>query len=205
MSQSPVGFSSAEGDGFADALSPTPGTTNLAEGLYGGPAAGKQGASLKGLSKFADLQQRVAAELENYEILASLETYTGVRKLDILAWTGAALSLSFALGFGARHWCGVVAFMYPVHATLVLLSSKEKTRGNVARWMMYWLIVSFLHIMEDFLGGTLLRIVPFYYAFKFGFVLWCQSPQKKGSLYAYTHMLAPFLKRHQAATPLKVS
>ncbi len=197
MASSPVGFS-ADSDAFAEAGGA--GAISAAEGLYGGAnVAAASGGS--GGGRLDALRQAVAGELENYEILSSIEAATGIRKLDQLAWLGAALSVSLLLGLGARHWCAVVALAYPAHATLSMLSRKDTTRGQVARWMTYWLSVAFMVVLEQSLGATLLRVVPFYFPFKFGFLLWSQSPQKKGSMYVYTHILAPFLKRHDAAPP----
>mmetsp|Transcript_23080 Transcript_23080/g.36757 ORF Transcript_23080/g.36757 Transcript_23080/m.36757 type:complete len:82 (+) Transcript_23080:382-627(+) len=78
-----------------------------------------------------------------------------------------------------------------------------KEKGQVVRWMTYWMTIAMMTNFEMLLGTRLLTVIPFYYAFKFGFVLWCQSPKKRGSIIVHTHMLAPFLKCHEAKKVLQ--
>ncbi len=37
-----------------------------------------------------------------------------------------------------------------------------------------------------------------YFAFKFGFLVYCFLPQTKGAVVIYTHFIVPFLKTHES-------
>ena len=185
----------------------------LAAGLYGGRDIAASASSSKDVTKPASsgffpraraLREVLREELENYELLAAIERSTGIRKLDLVSWFGALLSLSALLGLGAKHWCAVVGFVYPAYSTFAALAVQdEKRKRSFVRWITYWLLVAWLDLIELAMGDTLLQLLPFYYPFKFGFILWCQSPEKKGSLYIHSHILAPFIKCHEAAPPPK--
>mmetsp|Transcript_10479 Transcript_10479/g.18500 ORF Transcript_10479/g.18500 Transcript_10479/m.18500 type:complete len:205 (-) Transcript_10479:780-1394(-) len=138
-------------------------------------------------------------ELEHYEILRQVEDMLGIRKVDLISWLGILLAISLVLNLGAKHWCSVVGVLYPAYGTIQMLTRvDEDGRGSVVRWMTYWVTFAFLDIVELTFGNMLLQVLPFYYPFKFGFLLWSQSPQMRGSLYIHSHVLAPFLKCHVA-------
>ncbi|GBG30381.1 Receptor expression-enhancing protein 5 [Hondaea fermentalgiana] len=146
--------------------------------------------------RFTEARTSLARELDNYEGLKQLEAATGVRKLDLVSWGSLFVGLSLALGWGARQWCEVVGFAYPAQATMNTLATKDK--AQIVRWVTYWVCMSFLNIIELAFGGYLLRIAPFYYPLKIGLSLWLQSRSKRGALYVHSHVLAPFLKCHEA-------
>mmetsp|Transcript_12134 Transcript_12134/g.30870 ORF Transcript_12134/g.30870 Transcript_12134/m.30870 type:complete len:227 (-) Transcript_12134:1636-2316(-) len=153
----------------------------------------------------AQVRAVLASELEKYEILHTLESTLKVRKIDLVSYAGVAFSLSLILGLGGRHWCEIVGFLYPARETLRGVCSargganRESTnRTFKTQWLTYWVTFAFFNLAEDFLGGSLFAVVPFYYSFKFGLLIWLQSPQKRGSLYLHSHILTPFLKRHEA-------
>ena len=62
---------------------------------------------------------------------------------------------------------------------------------------MYWVVYAFFQLVETW-EQSLLSVVPFYFAFKLGFLVWCQMPSTRGAVYVHSHILAPFVKKHQA-------
>jgi len=171
-----------------------------AEEAQGGSPSGQNGGKRAPRKSFrrrvSELRLALSKELENYEALKMIEASTGVKKLDLVSWFGVLMSISLVLGLGARNWCELAAFVFPAYATVEVLIERDKSQA--VRWITYWVIVSFMNLLEIGFGPWLLRICPFYYPFKLGFVFWLQSPQKRGSLYVHSHILAPFLKCHEA-------
>lgn len=146
--------------------------------------------------RISELRTSLAQELENYEGLKHFEAATGIRKIDAVSWAGLAVAISLWMGWGARQWCELISFAYPAQSSIKTLVTKDK--AQVIRWVTYWVCMSFLNLIELAFGYSLLHIAPFYYPLKIGLALWLQSRTKRGALYVHSHVLAPFLKCHEA-------
>jgi len=128
-------------------------------------------------------------------VFHSLETKLNLRK-ELIVVGGFAFSLLLLLfGFGASSLCSMAGFFYPAWKSFEAIETKRK--DDDTQWLIYWVVYSFFSIIEIFID-TLLYWIPFYYVFKFAFLLWLMSPQTKGAVTIYHHFLKDFLKKNES-------
>ena len=99
------------------------------------------------------------------------------------------LLITFGLDPGTI--CSIAGFVYPAYKSLLAL--ERRVTGEVTQWLIYWVVYSFFSIIEVFVD-FLLYWIPFYYAFKFAFLLWAFLPQTRGAKFLYDSFLKDFLK-----------
>jgi len=119
------------------------------------------------------------------------EKKTGVNRTYIFG--GLLTIIALVLLFGGQGCAGflshLITFLYPAIASLKALETRQK--DDDTKWLTYWVVFGFLGIFE-FIGETLLSLLPFYYLVKTAFQLWlCQD----GSLIVYHRVLRPFAVR----------
>lgn len=140
------------------------------------------------------LYRSVVRELENYPFLHDMEDATGVRKVHIVMLFGMTVLLLRFLGYGGNAVCNLVGYGYPAFASMRAIESKRSQDDT--QWLTYWTVFAAFTLVEGVLMKRLLAAFPFYYAFKFGLLIWAQSPSSRGAVFVYSHVLAPFLKVH---------
>ena len=104
-----------------------------------------------------------------------------------------ALLVVLAVGVGSLT--SIVGFAYPAFKSFQAIETKSK--GDDTQWLVYWVIFAFFSIAETFVD-YLLYWIPFYYAFKLAFLLWCMLPQTKGAKFLYDAVLKDFLKKNES-------
>ncbi|KAH7482293.1 hypothetical protein PRIC1_008219 [Phytophthora ramorum] len=136
-----------------------------------------------------------AKDLDKFPVLQSAQDATGVEKLYLVAG-GAALTLLLLLvGFGAGLICNLVGFVYPAFCSFKAIETDDKK--DDVQWLTYWVVYACFNLVEIF-ADFLLYWIPFYYAFKLGFLLWLFMPSTLGASFLYMHFLAPFLKSQES-------
>ncbi|OQR96400.1 hypothetical protein ACHHYP_15842 [Achlya hypogyna] len=138
--------------------------------------------------------EKAKAELNKYPILVQLEEQTGVDKVYLTAGGVVLLLLVVLVGFGAGLLCNLVGFVYPAYASFKAIESESKT--DDVQWLTYWVVYCCFEIVEVFVD-YLLFWVPFYYAFKLGFLVWLFLPSTQGATFIFSHFLQPFLKAQE--------
>jgi receptor expression-enhancing protein 5/6 len=98
-----------------------------------------------------------------------------------------------AVGIGSLT--SIIGFVYPAFKSFLAIETKSK--GDDTQWLVYWVIFAFFSIAETFVD-YLLYWIPFYYAFKLAFLLWCMLPHFKGAKFLYDHFLKDFLKKNES-------
>ena len=136
-----------------------------------------------------------AKDLDKFPMLQSAQDATGVEKLYLVASGGALVLLLLLVGFGAGLICNVVGFAYPTLCSFQAIESEDKK--DDVQWLTYWIVYACFNIVEIF-ADFLLYWIPFYYAFKLGFLLWLFMPSTLGASFLYLHFLAPFLKSQES-------
>lgn len=134
-------------------------------------------------------------DLDKYPLLQKAQDATGVEKIYLVAATSSLLLLLLLVGFGAGLICNIVGFVYPAFASFKAIESTSKT--DDVQWLTYWVVYACFNIVEVF-ADFLLYWIPFYYAFKLGFLLWLFMPSTQGASFLYNHFLAPFLKSQES-------
>ncbi|KAL1566493.1 HVA22-like protein e [Salvia divinorum] len=75
-----------------------------------------------------------------------------------------------------------VMLLYPLYASVVAIESTSKVDDE--QWLAYWILYSFLTLMEMLLL-PLLDWIPIWYDLKLGFVAWLVLPQFRGAAFIY--------------------
>ncbi|TDH70105.1 hypothetical protein CCR75_009088 [Bremia lactucae] len=136
-----------------------------------------------------------AKDLEKFPVLQQAQDATGVEKLYLVASGAAVLLLLLLVGFGAGLICNVVGFVYPAYCSFKAVESDDKK--DDVQWLTYWVVYACFILVEIFVD-FLLYWIPFYYAFKLGFLLWLFMPSTLGASFLFMHFLAPFLKSQES-------
>eukprot|EP00518_Triparma_eleuthera_P003287 CAMPEP_0182463498 /NCGR_PEP_ID=MMETSP1319-20130603/7392_1 /TAXON_ID=172717 /ORGANISM="Bolidomonas pacifica, Strain RCC208" /LENGTH=191 /DNA_ID=CAMNT_0024663043 /DNA_START=66 /DNA_END=641 /DNA_ORIENTATION=- len=138
---------------------------------------------------------KFSRNLEKYPQLQELENKFGVPKLYIVGGGAGVLLLVLFFGFGAGMLCNLVGFIYPAYMSFKAIESEGS--DDDTQWLTYWVVYACFNMLEVFVD-TILFWVPFYFAFKFGFLVWCFLPNTQGAAFLYHHFLAPFLRKHES-------
>lgn len=107
----------------------------------------------------------------------------------------ALMAVILFAGIGVASLTSLIGFAYPTFKSFQAIETKS--RGDDTQWLVYWVIFAFFNIAEvgiDFL----LYWIPFYFAFKLAFLLWCMLPQTKGAKFLYDNFLKDFLKKNES-------
>ncbi|KAJ0407815.1 hypothetical protein P43SY_008276 [Pythium insidiosum] len=134
-------------------------------------------------------------DLDKYPILQKAQEATGVDKLYLVAGASSVLLLFLLVGFGAGLICNLVGFAYPAYASFKAVETECK--ADDVQWLTYWVVYACFSVVEVF-ADFLLYWIPFYYAFKLGFLLWLFMPSTQGASFLYNHFLSPFLKSQES-------
>ncbi|CAL5214741.1 unnamed protein product [Lathyrus oleraceus] len=87
----------------------------------------------------------------------------------------------------------VLMLLYPLYASVVAIESTSKVDDE--QWLAYWIIYSFLTLMEMVLA-SLLEWVPIYYTAKVFLVAWLVLPQFKGAAFLYERFARPHIRKY---------
>ncbi|KGN63469.1 HVA22-like protein e [Cucumis sativus] len=87
----------------------------------------------------------------------------------------------------------VLMLLYPLYASVVAIESTSKLDDE--QWLAYWIIYSFLTLMEMVLQPVL-EWIPIWYSVKLVFVAWLVLPQFKGAAFLYERFARPHIKKY---------
>ena len=113
----------------------------------------------------------------------------------LVSGTVVFLALFMYLAFGPGFLTNMVGFLYPVCASIKAIESE--TKADDTRWLIYWVIYAGFTLAEPF-TDTIIYWIPFYYAFKLGFLVWLMLPTHNGAETIYLKVIKPFVKKHEA-------
>ena len=128
------------------------------------------------------------------DLLTLAEKRTGLDRVTLLGGLLALCVLSLCIGLGAGLVSGVVGFLYPAYQSVKALHLKDEEKEK--RWLTYWVVFSFSHVMEFFLDHVVWWM-PFYWFVKTVLLLWCMAPvSQNGSMVIYIFLIKPLYSRH---------
>jgi len=125
------------------------------------------------------------------EKLQQLEKRIGYSKVYIFLFVLLTLSSSIYVLGGAKLISDLVSFLYPAYMSFKAIDSGKATDDT--QWLTYWVVFSFISIMEGLSGGLLIAWIPFYYVLKTGFFIWLFHPRYLGAGLVYTQALRPLV------------
>ncbi|CAK9183198.1 unnamed protein product [Ilex paraguariensis] len=76
----------------------------------------------------------------------------------------------------------VLMLLYPLYASVMAIESPSKVDDQ--QWLAYWILYSFLTLMEMLLQ-PILEWIPIWYTVKLAFVAWLVLPQLRGAAFIY--------------------
>ncbi|KAL4634512.1 hypothetical protein ACB092_04G204900 [Castanea dentata] len=88
----------------------------------------------------------------------------------------------------------VVTLLYPLYASVVAIESTGKLDDE--QWLAYWIIYSFLTLMEMVLQPAL-EWLPIWYDVKLMFVAWLVLPQFKGAAFLYDRYVREQIRKYR--------
>mmetsp|Transcript_16785 Transcript_16785/g.24314 ORF Transcript_16785/g.24314 Transcript_16785/m.24314 type:complete len:189 (-) Transcript_16785:76-642(-) len=135
------------------------------------------------------------AQLDQIPILVEAEKKTKIPKEYLVIGGSLLFAFLIFVGVGAGSLCSIVGFLYPAFKSFEAVESKN--HGDDTQWLIYWVVYAFFGVITVF-EPILVYWIPFYYAFKLAFLLWCMLPQTKGAKFLYDSFLKDFLKKNES-------
>lgn len=88
----------------------------------------------------------------------------------------------------------LVGLLYPMYASVKAIESKDNSDDT--QWLTYWIIYGLFGFFETFID-LILYWIPFFYAIKIAFLVWCMHPTTKGATVLYTSVVRPAFLAHE--------
>jgi len=134
-------------------------------------------------------------ELSKYPTLVNLEKQTNVPKVYVIGGVGFLYFTLIFFNLGGQLLVNLAGFVIPAFYSLQALFTAGK--ADDTQWLTYWVVFSFLSVLEAALDPT--YWFPFYYLFKFAFILWLALPQFSGAQVLFRNALYPLFARYFSA------
>jgi receptor expression-enhancing protein 5/6 len=131
-------------------------------------------------------------ELSKYPVLVNLEKQTNVPKAYVIGGVGALYFILIFFNLGGQLLVNLAGFIIPASYSLQALFTVGK--ADDTQWLTYWVCFSFMSVLESAFDPT--YWIPFYYLFKFAFILWLSLPQFNGAQVLFRTALYPIFARY---------
>ncbi|KAK5993192.1 Protein yop-1 [Cladobotryum mycophilum] len=131
-------------------------------------------------------------ELSKYPALNNLEKQLGFPKAYAVVGAVALYFFLIIFNIGGQLLTNFAGFVLPGYYSLGALFSKNTEDDT--QWLTYWVVFSFFTVLEGFF--SIVYWFPFYFVFKFIFLLWLSLPTFRGADIVFRNFLAPTLGRY---------
>jgi receptor expression-enhancing protein 5/6 len=121
--------------------------------------------------------------------LKKIEDKTGYPKAFFFLAIALVGSGILTLVGGAKLMVDLTGFVYPAYMSFKSMDSGSQ---DDTQWLTYWVVFSFLSIVES-LMGFLVVLIPFYFWIKIGIIVWMYYPATRGAQVIYDQALRPLL------------
>ncbi|GJN15993.1 hypothetical protein PR202_gb02943 [Eleusine coracana subsp. coracana] len=88
-----------------------------------------------------------------------------------------------------------ITLLYPLYASVCAMESPTKVDDE--QWLSYWIIYSFITLLE-MVAEPVLYWIPIWYPVKLLFVSWLVLPQFKGASFIYEKLVREQLRKYRA-------
>lgn len=132
------------------------------------------------------------AELSKYPALNNLERTTSVPKA--YAVIGLVVFYFFLIIFnlGGQLLTNLAGFAIPGYYSMEALFTT--TTKDDTQWLTYWVVFAFFTVVESFVN--VVYWFPFYFTFKFVFLLWLSLPVFRGADVIFRSFMVPMFGRY---------
>ncbi|KAH7033432.1 TB2/DP1, HVA22 family-domain-containing protein [Microdochium trichocladiopsis] len=131
-------------------------------------------------------------ELSKYPALNNLEKQTSVPKVYGVIGLASLYFFFIIFNLGGQFLTNLAGFVVPAYYSLSALFTVNK--ADDTQWLTYWVVFAMFTVAE-----SLINVVywfPFYYTFKFIFLLWLSLPVFSGAQLIFRSFLQPALGRY---------
>ncbi|XP_030081414.1 receptor expression-enhancing protein 5 isoform X2 [Drosophila hydei] len=126
-----------------------------------------------------------------------LEQRSGIDRVNIFAVSATFCALYLVFGCGAQLLCNIIGVLYPAYVSIHAIESS--TKQDDTKWLIYWVTFGIFTVIE-FFSHLLTNIIPLYWLFKCGFLIWCMLPvDNNGSVIIYNKLVRPHFLKHHAS------
>ncbi|KAL7568454.1 hypothetical protein ACA910_012166 [Epithemia clementina (nom. ined.)] len=128
-------------------------------------------------------------QLSQYDRLKEIEDKTGYPKSIFFIIGVLLFGTVLVLVGGTKLIVDLMGFVYPAYMSFKSMDSGSQ---DMTQWLTYWVVFSFLSILENLLG-FLVDFIPFYTWIKIGIIVWMYHPSTMGAKTVYEQGLRPLL------------
>lgn len=142
---------------------------------------------------------KIRREADRFPILARLEEMTSgrvQREHIMVAIVIALLLVAITTPVGAIL-TSTIGIVIPLKETLTVLRQVKRKDNEVKHIIVFWMLFSAITGIEAYVGW-IIRWVPFYYAFKFAFLLWVGPLKFHGGEFVYDNFIAKIPESYYA-------
>lgn len=124
-----------------------------------------------------------------HRMLSLLEYQTGQKRMTLLLFVVAMLSLYMVLGKNAPFVCNLVLFCMAAYSSF--RNIEVSTKDEDCRWIVFWLVFGLFNL-ADYFVDSIRQHFPVFWLFKLLFLSWCLLPtSRNGVTVIYFHLLQP--------------
>ncbi|KAK0626602.1 TB2/DP1, HVA22 family-domain-containing protein [Immersiella caudata] len=131
-------------------------------------------------------------ELSKYPALNNLEKTTSVPKAYAVIGLVTLYFFLIVFNLGGQLLTNIAGFTIPAYYSLGALFTA--TKADDTQWLTYWVVFSLFTVIESLV--SVVYWFPFYFTFKFVFLLWLSLPAFRGADIIFRSFLAPTLGRY---------
>ncbi|KAK4164884.1 TB2/DP1, HVA22 family-domain-containing protein [Cladorrhinum sp. PSN259] len=142
--------------------------------------------------RFQQYVGQLDKELSKYPVLNNLEKQTSVPKAHAVIGLVTLYFFLIVFNLGGQLLTNIAGFAIPGYYSLGALFSANQ--HDDTQWLTYWVVFSFFTVLESLV--SVVYWVPFYYTFKFVFLLWLSLPTFKGAEVIFRSFFVPAFGRY---------
>ncbi|KAK8041173.1 hypothetical protein PG994_014180 [Apiospora phragmitis] len=131
-------------------------------------------------------------ELSKYPSLNNLEKQTSVPKVYAVIGLATLYFFFIIFNLGGQLLTNLAGFIIPGYYSMQALFTANRTDDT--QWLTYWVVFAFFTVLESLL--SVVYWFPFYYTFKFIFLLWLALPTFGGANLIFRSFLQPMFGRY---------
>ncbi|KXJ93283.1 TB2/DP1, HVA22 family-domain-containing protein [Microdochium bolleyi] len=131
-------------------------------------------------------------ELSKYPALNNIEKQTSVPKVYGVIGLASLYFTFIIFNLGGQFLTNLAGFLIPAYYSCAALFTADK--ADDTQWLTYWVVFAMFTVIE-----SLINVVywfPFYFTFKFIFLLWLSLPVFSGAQIIFRSFLQPALGRY---------
>ncbi|KAK3716805.1 ER membrane protein DP1/Yop1 [Vermiconidia calcicola] len=130
-------------------------------------------------------------KLSNYPALQNFEQQTSVPKVYVVLGLGALYFFLVFFNIAGEFLVNTAGFALPAYWSLQAIFTMGK--ADDTQWLTYWVVYSFLTVIESMINAV--YWFPFYYTFKFVFIMYMALPQTQGAQVVFRSVIQPVFGR----------